>query len=49
MALAADFGAGTLGSAAEQLIVNGRVSAKESLKDGLINAATGRIYGNDKT
>ena len=47
-ALAADFGAGTLGSAAEQLIVNGRVSAKESLKDGLINAVTGRIYGNDK-
>ena len=47
-ALAADFGAGTLGSAAEQLIVNGRVSAKESLKDGLINAVTGRIYGNSK-
>ena len=46
--LAEDFGAGTLGSAAEQLIVNGRVSAKESLKDGLINAVTGRIYGNDK-
>ena len=47
-ALAADFGAGTLGSAAEQLIVNGRVSAKESLKDGLINAVTGKIYGNGK-
>ena len=46
--LAVDFGAGTLGSAAEQLIGTGRASVKESLKDGLINAVTGRIYGNDK-
>jgi len=47
-ALAADFGAGTLGSAAEQLIGTGQASVKESLKDGLINAVTGRIYGNGK-
>ncbi|MBD5546187.1 MAG: hypothetical protein HDQ97_02075 [Lachnospiraceae bacterium] len=45
VSLAADFGAGALGSTAEQLIGTGRASAKESIKDGLINAVTGRIYG----
>ena len=46
VSLAADFGAGALGSTAEQLIGTGRASAKESIKSGLINAVTGRIYGN---
>ena len=45
VSLAADFGAGALGSTAEQLIGTGRASAKESIKSGLINAVTGRIYG----
>ncbi|MBD5461986.1 MAG: RHS repeat-associated core domain-containing protein, partial [Lachnospiraceae bacterium] len=46
VSLAADFGAGALGSTAEQLIGTGRASAKESIKSGIINAVTGRIYGN---
>ena len=45
VSLAADFGAGALGCTAEQLIGTGRASAKESIKSGLINAVTGRIYG----
>ncbi|MBD5461988.1 MAG: hypothetical protein HDR24_02840 [Lachnospiraceae bacterium] len=45
VSLAADFGAGVLGSTAEQLIGTGRAGAKESIKSGLINAVTGRIYG----
>ena len=45
-ALATDFVAGTVGSAAEQWISTGKVSARKSITSGLTNAVSGAIYGN---
>ena len=47
VALAADFAAGTMGSAAEQWISGEDVSIRRSVTDGLTNAVSGAIYGNN--
>ncbi len=46
LSLAADFAAGTVGSALEQMINGENVDWKESLASGLTNAIGGKIYGN---
>ena len=45
LALAANFAAGTAGSAAEQYIGTGKVSARKSVTSGLTNAVSNLIYG----
>ena len=45
MALAANFAAGTAGSAAEQYIGTGKVDARKSVTGGLTNAVSNLIYG----
>lgn len=45
-AFAVNFGAGALGSAAEQKISTGKVSFGDSMVGGLINGVSGAIYGN---
>ena len=47
VALAADFAAGTMGSAAEQWISGEDVSIRRSVTDGLTNAVSGAIYENN--
>ena len=47
LAIAADFTAGTIGSAVEQGISEGVVDAGKSIAGGLTNAVNGLIYGND--
>ena len=47
LALAANFTAGTIGSALEQWFAEGDVSVIKSIADGLINVGNGVIYGND--
>jgi len=46
LAVAADFTAGTIGSAVEQGISEGVVDAGKSIAGGLTNAVNGLIYGN---
>ena len=45
LAFATDFAAGTLGSALEQCISEGKVSARKSVTRGLTNAASNMFYG----
>ena len=47
LAMLADFTAGTAGSALEQWISEGEVSARKSITSGLTNAVSGAIYGNN--
>ena len=47
LALAANFTAGTVGSALEQWFGEGDVSVIKSIADGLINVGNDVIYGND--
>lgn len=46
ISLAADFAAGTVGNALEQMINGEEVDWKESLASGLTNTISGKIYGN---
>ena len=48
LAFATDFAAGTLGSALEQCISEGKVSARKSVTRGLTNAASNMFYGTGK-
>ena len=48
LAFATDFAAGTLGSALEQYISEGKVSARKSVTRGLTNAASNMFYGTGK-
>ncbi len=48
LAFATDFAAGTLGSALEQRISEGKVSARKSVTRGLTNAASNMFYGTGK-
>ena len=48
LAFATDFAAGTLGSALEQCISEGKVSAKKSVTRGLTNATSNMFYGTGR-
>ena len=47
VALASNFMAGTVGSATEQLISEGKIDARKSITSGLTNAVSNAIYGTD--